>query len=75
MNPLCRGNFPVRLPEVKYDVETGNYTVIETETKPLVLSESCPVATTCSLFDELVFTFSRDSCVTSRCYACVRCDE
>lgn len=42
----------VRLPEVKYDVETGNYTVDETQTKSLVLSESCPVATTCSFFDE-----------------------
>lgn len=52
---LFYGKLSVRLPDVKYDMETANYTVNETETKQLVLSESCPVATTCSLFDELVF--------------------
>lgn len=42
----------VQLPNVRYDVETSNYTVNENERKPLTLNESCPVATTCSLFDE-----------------------
>lgn len=42
----------VQLPNVRYDAETSNYTVNENERKPLTLNESCPVATTCSIFDE-----------------------
>lgn len=44
----------VKLPEVKFDIETDNYNVFEDIRTPLNLKEAAPVATTCIVFDEYV---------------------
>lgn len=57
-NSLTLFDFPVTLPTIQFDLETGNYTVHQTQRIPLELSAECPICTTAMVFDEWVFVIS-----------------